>query len=65
MEGRRWNCSGALNVLALRENGQELVEYALVFAVIALGATASLQSVAGGVNAVFTSIPGTLASATA
>ena len=38
------------------ENGQDLIEYALVVALIALAATAGMQAVAGGINAAFTNI---------
>jgi pilus assembly protein Flp/PilA len=33
-----------------REEGQDLVEYALVVALIALGATAGMSALAGGIN---------------
>ncbi|MGD0136583.1 MAG: Flp family type IVb pilin [Bryobacteraceae bacterium] len=49
-----------LSVLALRlhlllssEEGQDLVEYALVVALIAFGATASMKALAGGLNHAF------------
>jgi pilus assembly protein Flp/PilA len=38
------------------ENGQDLIEYALVCALIAMAATAGMTSVAGKINAAFTSI---------
>lgn len=38
------------------ESGQDLVEYALVVAMIAFGAAAGMGSVASGVNTVFTAI---------
>jgi pilus assembly protein Flp/PilA len=49
--------------MTVQEVGQDLMEYAMVFAVIALAATAGMQSVAGGVSAVFTTIGTTLRSA--
>jgi pilus assembly protein Flp/PilA len=38
------------------ENGQDLIEYALVCALIALAATAGMGTVAGDINAAFASI---------
>jgi pilus assembly protein Flp/PilA len=48
--------------LASREEGQDLVEYALVDALIAFGATAGMKSLAGGLNTVFGNISSTLGS---
>jgi len=42
--------------LVSREEGQDLVEYALVVAIIALGATASMQSLAQVISSSFGSI---------
>jgi pilus assembly protein Flp/PilA len=41
------------NSLLASERGQDLVEYALVVALVALGATASMQSLASAVNGAF------------
>jgi len=38
------------------ESGQDLIEYALVVALIALAATAGMQSVATDINQAFTNI---------
>jgi len=38
------------------EEGQDLVEYALVVALIALGATAGMKALAGGINGAFQSV---------
>jgi pilus assembly protein Flp/PilA len=38
------------------ENGQDLVEYALVVALIALAATAGMSSLAGQINAAFAAL---------
>jgi Flp pilus assembly pilin Flp len=65
MRRKPWNCCGSLYALVLREEAQELIEYALVFTVIALAATAGMQSAASGVSAIFITIAATLASATA
>jgi len=47
--------------LASREEGQELVEYALVVALIAFGATAGMGALAGGFNTAFVNVSTTLA----
>ena len=46
--------------LANREEGQDLVEYALVVALIAFGATAGMKALAGGLNTAFNNISTTL-----
>ena len=38
------------------EQGQDLIEYALVVALIALAATAGMQTVAGDINTAFSNI---------
>ena len=43
-------------VLMSDERGQDLIEYALVVALIALAATVGMKSVASSINAAFTSI---------
>ncbi len=43
------------------EEGQDLVEYALVVALIAFGATAGMSSLAGGVNGAFSTVSTKLA----
>jgi pilus assembly protein Flp/PilA len=48
--------------LASREEGQDLVEYALVVALIAFGATAGMKSLASGLNLAFQGISTTLGS---
>jgi len=40
----------------IREDGQDLVEYALVVALIAFGAIAGMQFLAGGINNAFSDI---------
>jgi len=42
------------------EEGQDLVEYALVVALIAFGATAGMGALAGGINSAFNTISTTL-----
>jgi pilus assembly protein Flp/PilA len=48
--------------LASREEGQDLVEYALVVALIAFGATAGMKTLASGINAAFSNVSSQLAS---
>jgi len=42
--------------LMMREEGQDLIEYALVVALIAFAATAGMKSLANGINGAFTGI---------
>lgn len=51
-----------LQDLASREEGQDLVEYALVVALIAFGATAGMKALASGLNTAFGQISTTLGS---
>jgi len=51
-----------LRDLANREEGQDLVEYALIVALIAFGATTGMTALAGGVNSAFYQISTTLGS---
>lgn len=46
-----------------REEGQDLVEYALVVGLISVAAVATLKTVSTAINGVITSIQGTLAAA--
>jgi pilus assembly protein Flp/PilA len=52
-----------LNNLMTDESGQDLIEYALVAALIGLGAVASLRSVSTIIGTVFTGIGTNLTSA--
>ena len=47
--------------LISREEGQDLVEYALVVALIALGAAASMKTLASAISTEFTTISTTFA----
>lgn len=51
-----------IQTLTHREEGQDLVEYALIVALVAFGATAALQTLGVGLNNAFTNISSTLAS---
>ena len=44
-----------------QEDGQDLVEYALVIALIALSATVGMKALAGGINHAFQSVSVALA----
>ena len=50
------NVYAKVKCLVLREEGQDLVEYALVVALIAVGATAGMQSLASNINTAFSNI---------
>ena len=52
-----------LQDLMSREEGQDLVEYALVVALIALGATASMKGLAAVIHSSFANISTTFATA--
>jgi pilus assembly protein Flp/PilA len=51
-----------LRRLITQELGQDLVEYALVVALIAFGATAGMKSLASGMNGAFDNISSKLGS---
>lgn len=57
-------CIRAQNLMS-REDGQDLIEYALVVALIAFGATAGMQTIAADINNVFATVGTTLTSALA
>ena len=61
LEGKRMRLAileliGRLQCLIFREDGQDLVEYALVVAMIAFAATAGMKTLASGINTAFTHI---------
>jgi pilus assembly protein Flp/PilA len=45
-----------LQTLMLEEDGQDLIEYSLVIALIAFGAAASMSALASGISAEFSKI---------
>ena len=49
--------------LASREEGQDLVEYALVVALIAFGAAAGMKALASGINSAFSNVSSQLGAA--
>ena len=64
MQRKLWSCYSKFQTLMLREDGQDLIEYAMVVALIAFAATAGMQAAAGGVNTVFTTIGAVIRNAT-
>lgn len=48
-----WKIYFALRALIEREEGQDLVEYALIVALIALAATAGMDTLANAINSAF------------
>lgn len=52
-----------MQTLMAREEGQDMVEYALVVALIAFGATAAMSSLSTQLNSAFLSISGKIANA--
>jgi pilus assembly protein Flp/PilA len=55
MKDRLLKLSGMLQILK-DESGQDLIEYVLVIALIALTATAGMSSVATAINTAFTNV---------
>ena len=54
------NTTGLLQNLLLDESGQDLIEYALIAALIALVAIAGLNGLASNINSEFTTIGASL-----
>ncbi len=52
-----------LKKLVRDESGQDLIEYALVAALIALGAVVAMKALAGGITQAFTNVENSLAGA--
>lgn len=65
MKDLMYKLSANLQVLIMREEGQDLVEYALLIALVSLGAITALSSLATNLNTVFTAIGTKLSSAAA
>ena len=58
-----YKLSANLQVLMMREEGQDLVEYALLVSLVSLGAVMSLSTLAVDLKSVFTTIGTKLTSA--
>jgi pilus assembly protein Flp/PilA len=56
MKERLWVLSIKIQNLLNREEGQDLIEYALVVALIAFAATAGMSTVANNINTAFGNI---------
>jgi pilus assembly protein Flp/PilA len=56
MQARLMNLYFTLQTMMRQEEGQDLIEYALVVALIALAATAGMNTVATDINLAFSSI---------
>jgi pilus assembly protein Flp/PilA len=56
MKDKLMKLSVKLQVLLLSEEGQDLIEYALVVALIGFAATAGMTTLAGGINTAFGNI---------
>jgi pilus assembly protein Flp/PilA len=65
MKDQMWKLSIKIQNLLSREEGQDLIEYALVVALIAFAATAAMGTLASDINAAFTGIGTKLTAATA
>jgi pilus assembly protein Flp/PilA len=65
MKDQLWKLSIKIQNILNREEGQDLIEYALIVALIALFATAGMSSLATSINNAFTAIGTRLTSATA
>jgi pilus assembly protein Flp/PilA len=59
-----WKLYFALRALIEREEGQDLVEYALIVALIALAATAGMSTLADAINSAFSHLGSLLGSYT-
>lgn len=60
MKDKLMQLSAKLQVLLTDETGQDLIEYALIVALIAFAATAGMSKLASSINAAFTSVGTTL-----
>jgi pilus assembly protein Flp/PilA len=56
MKDQMWKLAIKIQNLLHRQEGQDLIEYALVVALIALAATSGMTSVATAINTAFTNI---------
>jgi pilus assembly protein Flp/PilA len=56
MRDQLWKLSIKLQNILRRDEGQDLIEYALVVALIAFAATAGMSTVAADINQAFTNI---------
>ena len=59
-----WKIYFAVQNLLEREEGQDLVEYALIIAIIALAATVAMHTLASTINSAFSQVASLLGSYT-
>jgi pilus assembly protein Flp/PilA len=64
MKDQLWKLSIKIQNILKGEEGQDLIEYALVVALIAFAATVGMGTLASDINNAFSSIGSTLTSAT-
>lgn len=62
MKRKLWILCIRMRDLLSSEDGQDLIEYALIVALIAFGATAGMQTVAADINNAFGTVGNTLTS---
>ena len=60
MKNKLMKLSTKMQVLLMSEEGQDLIEYALIVALVAFAATAGMSTLAGSINKAFTSVGTTL-----
>ena len=60
MRAALWKICHNLQALTLQEEGQDLVEYALVISLVAVGCVSGLTPLATSIKSVFTTIKGSL-----
>jgi pilus assembly protein Flp/PilA len=60
MKDKLMKLSVKMQTVLMSEEGQDLIEYALVVALIAFAATAGMSALAGKINTAFSSIGTTL-----
>jgi pilus assembly protein Flp/PilA len=65
MNIKLWRLQVCAQTLLSREDGQDLIEYALIVALIAFAATAGMNTLAADINNAFVNIGNTLTSALA
>jgi pilus assembly protein Flp/PilA len=64
MKDKIWMMSIKIKAVLNREEGQDLIEYALIVALIAFAATVGMGSLASGINQAFSNIGSKVASYT-
>lgn len=65
MKDQLWMLALKIQDVLQREEGQDLIEYALVVAMIAFAATTAMGTLANDINAAFTGIGAKMTAATA